>query len=328
MKLMFLGDLMVSDGDKAPQYSKQVKELLNSSSLIIANCESPVSDEVKQDEKRKYWFKFVMPMTYLNGLTTEQVDSEWVLSLANNHMGDQGHKGFKKSETLLRESDKITPVGIKSKKARSVVHPLPVESIKIGLLAWTRWMNFEDSFSGNEEYAVYRDKDIFTRKGKNWECKINSITGPNNEHDLIIAYPHWDWEFQHFPHKDTVDQASCLVNHGVDLIVGSHTHTLQAMDRFPDNTLCFYGLGNFVGLTRSKATKLSGILEIRIAPKTKDRQAEITGYTLHPTVQQDLKQSVRDTVSKIVLMSEYDGEYKTFYRKRLKKMYSGLTNKD
>lgn len=317
VKLMFVGDLMVSNDDRIPVYSEKVKEKLNSASLIIANCESPVSDEVDLGHKKIYLFKFLMPMDYLTGITTSQVDKDWVLSLANNHMGDQKYDGFKKTVQSITDTDRMRPFGMVTSEGELPLYRFSVGDMTIGLVAWTRWMNKESSFK--EKRAVYRQEDIYGKDAETCKVDWDQVKEANQDIDIIIAYPHWDWEFQHFPHKDTVNQATSLFDNGIDLVVGAHSHTLQAMEKHSGtDKVCFYGLGNFIGLTRSKATKMSAILEIRLAKENENTPAVITGYTLYPTIQLDEK----GKKSRIVLMSEYEGKHKEFYKERLEMMYS------
>ena len=323
VKLVFVGDLMVSNGDRIPDYSEKVKKVLNSASLIIANCESPVSDEIGQ--KKNYLLKFLMPLDYLTGITTNQVDKEWVLSLANNHIGDQGYDGFKKTVQSVSNADRMRVFGIRESGGKLPFYRLNVGDITIGLVSWTRWMNEKSSFNVKEKERVYIQADIFGEDEEtcniDWNSVKDSAKKDKEDIDLIIAYPHWDWEFQHFPHQDTVNQASSLIDCGVDLIVGTHSHTLQAMEQYScTDKMCFYGLGNFIGLTRSKATKMSAMLEIRLSKDNANTPAIITGYTLYPTIQiDDAKES------RIVLMSEYEGKDKQFYKERLRLMYNACS---
>ena len=57
--------------------------------------------------------------------------------------------------------------------------------------------------------------------------------------------PHWGSEDIFIPNWIQREQAHQLVNAGADLVVGNHTHVVQAVQEI-DNVQVFYGLGNFV----------------------------------------------------------------------------------
>lgn len=63
--------------------------------------------------------------------------------------------------------------------------------------------------------------------------------------DVVIAMPHWGSEDIAVPNWLQQQQARQLVEYGADLIVGNHTHVVQAIQEL-DGVPVFYGLGNFV----------------------------------------------------------------------------------
>ena len=63
--------------------------------------------------------------------------------------------------------------------------------------------------------------------------------------DVVIAMPHWGPENQPVPNWSQRDLARAAVEAGADLVVGNHTHVVQAIQEI-DGVPVFYGLGNFV----------------------------------------------------------------------------------
>lgn len=63
--------------------------------------------------------------------------------------------------------------------------------------------------------------------------------------DVVIAMPHWGPEDVPWPNHIQRDLAQQLVDAGADLVVGNHTHVVQAVQEI-DGVTVFYGLGNFV----------------------------------------------------------------------------------
>lgn len=63
--------------------------------------------------------------------------------------------------------------------------------------------------------------------------------------DVVIAMPHWGPEDVPTPNYIQRELAKQLVEAGADLVVGNHTHVVQALQEI-DGVPVFYGLGNFV----------------------------------------------------------------------------------
>ena len=63
--------------------------------------------------------------------------------------------------------------------------------------------------------------------------------------DVVIALPHWGSEDILLPNWIQRGQAQYIVDAGADLVVGNHTHVVQAYQTV-NETPVFYGLGNFV----------------------------------------------------------------------------------
>lgn len=314
IKVMVCGDIMVRHGDKVLKFDNNLKELLEEADLIIANCEAPISNEISSNEQRRYYFYFfLMPTEYLHAIT-KQIENKWILSIANNHIVDNGYDGYEKTKGIVEtpgssELDEISIVGNKDKNSEFPLSIYNVGNVRLGIVAWTQWLNKDKKFPPDQ--GVYRHYDIFDSNGQelfNW----SDIKRKKNVH-TIIAYPHWGFEFQHFPTYNYVDQAKKLMESGVDLIVGSHPHVLQAMD-WHNGKVCVYSLGNFCGLGGMLwPTKLTAIFEVRIS-KMPHNCGEVVGYVLHPVVQVDKE-------NKLLLLKDFNSDLKKKLEKRLNIMY-------
>jgi poly-gamma-glutamate synthesis protein (capsule biosynthesis protein) len=62
---------------------------------------------------------------------------------------------------------------------------------------------------------------------------------------VVIAMPHWGPEDSPTPNEYELHFAQVAVDAGADLVVGNHTHVVQAVQEIK-GTQVFYGLGNFV----------------------------------------------------------------------------------
>ncbi len=72
-----------------------------------------------------------------------------------------------------------------------------------------------------------------------------AIAAARQVSDVVIAMPHWGPEDVPWPNYIQRDLAQQLVDAGADLVVGNHTHVVQAIQEI-DGVPVFYGLGNFV----------------------------------------------------------------------------------
>jgi len=94
--------------------------------------------------------------------------------------------------------------------------------------------------------------------------------------DVVIAMPHWGPEDVPIPNWSQRGLAVQLVEAGADLVVGNHTHVVQAIQEI-DGVQVFYGLGNFVFDQWPRDHQQGVILLVRF------EGARMIGYELIPT---------------------------------------------
>ena len=61
----------------------------------------------------------------------------------------------------------------------------------------------------------------------------------------IVVYIHWGIEESSYPSKEDILKARKLIEAGVDIIVGSHAHAPQPIEKYK-NGIIAYNLGNFI----------------------------------------------------------------------------------
>lgn len=147
LKVVFLGDIMVSRSGKPPKLSNDLEEVLKTADIIVANVESPVvnSDKVI---KRGCSLNFEMPNSFLSSIYSCNRAAKWVFSIANNHACDTSRKNEQDVsgvETTIGSIRAAIPdaeiVGAEIGSAKSVL-TLQVEGgPKIGFVGWTEVMN-------------------------------------------------------------------------------------------------------------------------------------------------------------------------------------------
>jgi hypothetical protein len=274
VKLLFCGDIMVQNQDRIPTLHPELCQLIQSSDFFIGNCEAPVGNH-PLNHHSKYGFEFHMPRQYLEGIMqqTGLPAAQWVLSTANNHSGDKGYAAYLENCDILNEIG-VNVLG-KFVKDAPPLKIIECRGLRIGVIAWTEWMNCEVFPENNP--GVYRGEHIHKINWRNIKREFRL--------DYLVGMPHWEYEFQHFPHQQTRTQARSLIDDaGINLLVGIHTHTVQPIEKF-QHGLCAYNLGNLCGYARAWPVRLVALLEVNLslAYNTVNR---VAGYRMHYFYQQ------------------------------------------
>jgi len=122
--------------------------------------------------------------------------------------------------------------------------------------------------------------------GENWpgiavlnELNLReAIAAARAQADVVIAMPHWGPEDDILPDDNQMHYARLAVEAGADLVVGNHTHVVQAVEQI-DGVQVFYGLGNFIfDQTWDRGHQQGVILLVHF------EGARVLGYELIPTI--------------------------------------------
>ncbi|MER9439452.1 CapA family protein [Mesorhizobium sp. M7A.F.Ca.US.010.02.1.1] len=264
MRLAFVGDISAVANRSAPDCDPAIKALLGAADLVIGNCESPVVDRASAALGTTLGTHHAMSERFLaEALAAAGISREkLLLSLANNHVLDQGVAGFDETVAAFQRLG-IRTIGL---VANGPVMPVRVGPLDIGFAAFTLWRNADENlFTGR----VSMDSDP-----AGW---------PRAGLDLLCAVPHWDWEFRHFPRAETRALARRLAGQGVGLIAGHHAHVVQPVERI-DKTVVAYGLGDFLGTAFARQPwpgRIGSILTVDVSADAGTR-GTIASYRLHP----------------------------------------------
>lgn len=192
-----------------------------------------------------------------------------ILSTANNHCIDTGNKGLVNTLNVL-DSVGIEHMGTyRTEEESNNILIKNVNGIKIAFLSYTYGTNGipiqnDKSFSVN---LIDKNKILNDIK----KAKESNV-------DLICTNMHWGVEYLDSPNSEQKDLANFLFVNGVDIILGSHPHVLEKMEKVNittnngENKDCFviYSLGNFMSGQVKKNTRTSIILNLTITKKADD----------------------------------------------------------
>ncbi len=230
VRLVFLGDISAVANSRAPLVDPALARIIASADLVIANCESPVVERPHVPFRTRLGTHHAMTPAFLEiALAALGIEPEkLVLSLANNHVLDQGVAGFEETVATLKRLG-IRAIGTATD---SWLKPFEVAGLAVGCSAFTQWRN-----AARGEFA---GRVLMMEDFGGWDAEAKAGV------DLICAVPHWDLEFRHFPQQATRAFARKLAACGAGLIAGHHAHVVQPLEEIGE-TLVAYGLGDCLG---------------------------------------------------------------------------------
>lgn len=195
-----------------------------------------------------------------------------VICTANNHSMDKGYSGIESTLNFLDEYELDHMGTARSAEEQDTILVKDVNGIKIAFLAYTYGTNGITIPSEKEFSVNLIDKELI---------KKHISLAKEKEVDVICVSMHWGTEYRLTPHSSQEDLADFLFENGVDIILGSHPHVLEPMEKrtitLEDGTtkdgFVIYSLGNFVSGQIYANTKSTVILDIQI---TKSSEGKIS----------------------------------------------------
>jgi poly-gamma-glutamate synthesis protein (capsule biosynthesis protein) len=194
-----------------------------------------------------------------------------VMSVATNHIkncgiGDCGDRAFLDTLDNLNRVG-IVPVGAGNDLAEAM-QPVVVTAngVRFGIVSL-----------GMVEPMVFAGEDTPGIAVLTEENLRQAIADARQVSDVVIAMPHWGPEDSVDPNSYQLDFARIAVDAGADLVVGNHTHVVQATQEI-DGVPVFYGLGNFVFDQTWDLEHQQGVI-LRVTYEG----TKLVGYELIPT---------------------------------------------
>ena len=180
-----------------------------------------------------------------------------IINLANNHMLDKRASGYQSTIDYWKTKPDVTYIGgYENKEDYENIRIVEKNGIKIGFLAFTYGTNGIPLDSGSDMIIPlcddYADDEIdrMTKKAREM-C------------DILIVSMHWGHEHWFTPSNLQERQLDILVKNNVDVVLGSHPHTLQPMFwRTRDDgkrTLVVYSLSNILSGMEYMRNMLGGV---------------------------------------------------------------------
>ena len=242
VNLLAVGDISLNSCKQGNPFNQNILSLFKSKDVLFGNLETVLSEENEQSEKAVLLYANPREIKYL-------VDAGFdVLNLANNHAFDLGIKGFNQTIEALRRTN-ISIVGLGEGNFTS----FEKNGITFGFLGYS------------ETSVTIEGKIIIPPIDEN--LILSQISEAKNKCDHLIISLHWGTENVFYPSPKQVILAHKIIDAGVSLVLGHHSHTFQPVERYGKGVIV-YSLGNFqfrhVGDIN---TKISAVLSVLLSKK-------------------------------------------------------------
>lgn len=213
---------------------EHIKHEFESSDYVVANMEFPVAPPYTSKA-----FIFNCPPYVLDAFKNININ---IVSIANNHILDQGYDGLLSTIQIL-ESKHIQYTGV-SKNNNSTLNGIIVGNnpVKVGIIAYTGVLNY--CLSKKYKNNIHINDFYDTKK------VLTDIAEIKNKCDFLIMIAHIGNEYSTQPSKKDTNIIKTYCEAGVDCVIGHHPHVIQPVEQIKasDGRICtvFYSLGNFI----------------------------------------------------------------------------------
>ncbi|MCI8332231.1 MAG: CapA family protein [Clostridiales bacterium] len=211
-----------------------IADLIKGKDVAYVNQETPMAGE---SYGYSGWPVFNTPQACGDALVSLGFNT---VNIATNHMLDKGANGLKDSIAYWQTKD-VTLLGAYTQSDYDAIRTQTVNGITIAWLSYTYGTNDITLDSSSGLVVPYIDEADIIR-----QTALAKQVG-----DIVIASMHWGQDSAIQVTNDQKNVAKLLCNNGVDIIIGTHSHTLQPVEWITSQdgthkTLCYYSLGNMI----------------------------------------------------------------------------------
>lgn len=274
VSLASAGDLLAVDvltPENTPHLFDGIRDFYSSADLVCANLESVVDKDRPIGRTQEKGQPAQMNTSEAMFRKFRKEAGINYFSTANNHALDWGEQGVAATLKVLKESGAYHSGTNDGQREQDDVLVIEKNGIKIAMLSYTFDLNGNKSPDG-KTYLV-NEVRFNDEVGDLSMVKNHVARAKEKGADIIIACCHWGWEFEMYPHQNTVRVAKTLLASGVDVILGNHPHVSQPMEHVslrdkslgcPDG-LIVYAYGDFVSYhPESRNSKIAYITKFDI----------------------------------------------------------------
>ncbi len=255
--------------DFKPMY-KNVADAISAADIAFINQECVIADSKAPIS----YPTFNAPVQIADDLISIGFD---VVSVANNHMLDQGPSGLAETYENWKERN-VTLIGCHEENdSGKYITYTEKNGIQIAYVSYTYGTNLGGDPADHGLYASYlKYADI---EGEIKEARDNS--------EFVVVSVHWGDEGSTTPNEEQKKYARLMADSGADVIIGHHPHVIQPIEwitgKDGNKTLCVYSLGNFLHEQDRQYNVPGGMIQFDIV-KINDQRAKVENPVFVPTV--------------------------------------------
>ena len=215
-------------GDAAFLVGSELLKILNDADYRIFNLEVPLTDVCSPIDKCGP--NLIAPTSTINGYKSIGVD---FVTLANNHILDQGEQGLLSTCDLLRKNN-IAYCGVGDNlNLAKVPYVFEISGKKIGIYA-----------CAEHEFSIATENSVGANPFDPLES-FDHVSSLKQEVDYVIVLYHGGKEHYRYPSPNLQRVCRKFVKSGADLVVCQHSHCIGCEEKYLDGTIV-YGQGNFL----------------------------------------------------------------------------------
>lgn len=219
---------LFKDGNVKELIGAELSEVLKKADCRIFNLEVPLTDDEQPIEKCGP--NLIASAKTVDGYKAIGAD---ILTLANNHILDQGERGLRNTVNLLKENDIVYLGAGKDLNEAGRPHIFELNSKKIGIYA-----------CAEHEFSIAGDKTAGANPFDPLETP-DCVAELKKQCDFVIVLYHGGKEHYRYPSPCLQKNCRKLADKGADLIVCQHSHCVGCEEKYGESTIV-YGQGNFL----------------------------------------------------------------------------------
>lgn len=233
VRIVFAGDIMLDGGPghivtNGGDPFAAVAAVLRDADLSVGNLECAITRDGHAEDK---------PYTFKGPKSALPLLRKYfsAVSLANNHSGDWGKRGFADELTLLREAGLPWFGGGANKRQAHSPLVLTANGRRVAFLGYNNFPPLRFAAKRNSPGTAWlAEKDV-----------LQDIRVAKQQADNVILFLHWGEELEDAPLPEQQALARRLIDAGADAIIGAHPHVTQTIDWYKNRPIV-YSLGNFL----------------------------------------------------------------------------------
>ena len=216
------------EADAEKLVGKSLFQLLVSANIRIFNLETPLADDVTPIKKNGR--NLIASSACINGVKALGID---IVTLANNHIMDQGISGFKSTIDILNKAGiKYVGAGNRLVQAKEAYYFIS-KGKKFGIYA-----------CAEHEFSIATENKPGANPFDPMES-LDHVHKMKSNCDYAIVLYHGGKEQYRYPSPHLQKVCRKLVEKGADLVICQHSHCVGCKEEYKKATIV-YGQGNFL----------------------------------------------------------------------------------